>query len=50
MRRDAVQYGTDVTEEFAASIFRVRDDVSQKHCLPLYQTTRRHAPNYTDVC
>ena len=50
MRRDAVQYGTDVTEESAASIFRVRYDVSQKRCLPFYQTTRRHTPNYTDFC
>ena len=28
-----MQYGTDVTEEFAASIFRVRDDASQKRSL-----------------
>jgi len=45
MRRDAVQCGTDVTEKFVASIFRVRDDVYKKRRLPLYQTTRRHTPN-----
>lgn len=49
-RRDGVQFGIDVTQEFAASTFKVRVDVSQKRCLPLYQNTRRHTPNYTDVC